>query len=82
MKQPPLTTIGDPSSNSLAEYIHPEASSLTKERVDAFHDAGYGINVWTVDDPARANQLVNWGVDGVVSKVADQLMGIARASVN
>lgn len=65
-----------------AEYIQPEGSSLTKERVDAFHDAGYGINVWTVDDPARANQLVNWGVDGVVSNVADQLMGIARAAVN
>lgn len=62
-----------------AEYIHPEDSYLTRERVDAFHAAGFGVNVWTVDDPGRANQLANWGVDGVISNCPQLLTGITGA---
>ena len=25
-------------------------------------EAGYELNVWTVNKPARANQLANWGL--------------------
>ena len=62
-----------------ADYIHPEDSYLTRERVDAFHAAGFGVNVWTVDDPGRANQLANWGVDGVISNCPQLLTGITGA---
>ncbi|WP_299014823.1 glycerophosphoryl diester phosphodiesterase [uncultured Photobacterium sp.] len=53
-----------------AEYIHPEDHNLTQEMVERFKAAGYQINVYTVNDLARANQLFNWGVDGVFTDIA------------
>ncbi|MCT3005985.1 glycerophosphoryl diester phosphodiesterase, partial [Propionibacterium freudenreichii] len=44
------------------------------ERVQAFRDAGYGVNVWTVDARDRANELLNWGATGVFTNIADQLI--------
>ncbi|MEE9414014.1 MAG: glycerophosphodiester phosphodiesterase [Acidimicrobiales bacterium] len=35
--------------------------------VEAVHDAGLAVNVWTVDDPARITELVAMGVDGIVT---------------
>lgn len=29
--------------------------------------AGYGVNVWTVDTPARMRQLVAWGATGIIT---------------
>lgn len=57
-----------------ASYIHPEGAGLSPARVQAFREAGYGVNVWTVNDQDRANQLFNWGCTGVFTDVADQLV--------
>ena len=53
-----------------ASYIHPEDAALTREKVRAFRDAGFGVNVWTVNSPARANELFNWGATGIFTDVA------------
>ncbi|MCW8327611.1 glycerophosphoryl diester phosphodiesterase [Photobacterium sp. SDRW27] len=53
-----------------AEYIHPEDKNLTQAMIKQFKAAGYKINVYTVNDLARANQLFNWGVDGVFTDIA------------
>lgn len=53
-----------------ADYIHPEEKGLTKEMVQQFKDAGIKVNVWTVNNLARANQLFNWGVDGICTDIA------------
>lgn len=55
-----------------AEYIHPQNKGLTKEMVEKFRSYGYKINVWTVNDLARANQLFNWGVTGIFTDIADR----------
>ena len=60
-----------------ATYIHPEDSGLTAARVKQFREAGFGVNVWTVDDVDRANQLFNWGCTGVFTNRADQLIHLA-----
>lgn len=54
----------------VADYIHPEDQNLTQAMVARFKSAGYKINVYTVNDLARANQLFNWGVDGVFTDIA------------
>ncbi|EJZ85828.1 glycerophosphoryl diester phosphodiesterase [Winkia sp. UMB3158] len=56
-----------------AEYVHPEDAGLTKERIQEFRDFGVGVNVWTVNDPARINQLFHWGATGVFTDISHQL---------
>lgn len=50
-----------------AEFIHPNDKGLTQTQVQAMTNAGYKVNVWTVNHLARANQLFNWGVTGICS---------------
>ena len=58
-----------------ADFIHPEDSGLTRQQVQEFRDAGYGVNVWTVNSPSRASELFGWGVTGVFSDIAHQIPG-------
>ena len=44
---------------------------LTKARVDEIHDAGLRIATWTCNDPARAADLVAWGVDTLITDAVD-----------
>ncbi len=53
-----------------AECVHPEDAGLTQAQVHAFKAAGYRVHVYTVNNLARANQLFNWGVDGVFTDIA------------
>ncbi len=50
------------------DIAHP---SLNKERIDAMHAAGLKVNCWTVDDPARAEELAAWGVDFITSNILE-----------
>ena len=50
------------------DIAHP---SLTRERVEAMHKAGLKVNCWTVDDPARAAELVDFGVDFITSDILE-----------
>jgi glycerophosphoryl diester phosphodiesterase len=62
---------------------HPDAqNSTTPPRVDAalvraLHAAGLKVYVWTIDDPARAQALLDAGVDGLTTNrpawMAEQL---------
>lgn len=40
---------------------------LTRERTAAFHDAGLDVFAWTVNNAQRARELLDWGVDGLIS---------------
>lgn len=42
-------------------------AALTQEWVERYHSAGLKINCWTVDDPADAHRLIEWGVDYITS---------------
>lgn len=56
-----------------AQYIHPDSRGLTREQVQSFRKAGFGVNVWTVNSPARANELFNWGATGIFTDIAHQI---------
>ncbi len=43
--------------------------ALTKEMIDTLHAHNIVVNCWTVDDPARAEELVSWGVDYITSNI-------------
>ena len=38
--------------------------------VNKFKASVIKVNVWTVNDLARANELFNWGVDGICTDIA------------
>ena len=44
---------------------------LSRERVAELHAAGLRICAWTVNDPARAADLLAWGVDTVITDAVD-----------
>jgi glycerophosphoryl diester phosphodiesterase len=58
-------------ANSGHIAIHPWDRFLTRKCVDVCHSQGLQVNVWTVDDPDRMRELIEWGVDGIVTNVPD-----------
>jgi len=46
-------------------------TALTEERVQAMHRAGLTVNCWTVDNPARGEELARWGVDHIPSNILE-----------
>lgn len=46
-------------------------NGVTKEVVDKVHEIGHVMNVWTVDDPERAEELVSWGVDQITTNICE-----------
>ena len=61
-----------------AEAIHPALALTTPALVQAAHDAGLRINVWTANRPAHIEQLMRWGVDGIFTDYPERVI-ILRA---
>ena len=53
--------------------LNPERLYVTPERVDAAHNAGLCVNVWTVNDPEEIARLGSWKVDGIMSDYPERV---------
>ena len=51
---------------------------LSPAIIDELHDGGIEVYAWTVNNPHRAEELVGWGVDGIIADNLDVLR-VARA---
>ena len=66
---------GDNSDAMIAKLVEDKLdidiihTALTEERIQAMHAAGLVVNCWTVDDPARGEELAAWGVDQITSNI-------------
>lgn len=58
-----------------ANALHPQHTLVRAERVLRLKKAGMLVNVWTVNDPERARELANLGVDAIISDVPGQILG-------
>jgi glycerophosphoryl diester phosphodiesterase len=65
---------------------HPEVNGaamrhglLSSDLLGALHARGLRVLAWTVDSPARAVELLRWGVDGIISNRLDLLEAIPAA---
>lgn len=45
--------------------------AVTKEAVKKFHKENLKINVWTVDDPIKAKELIKMGVDYITTNILE-----------
>ena len=46
---------------------------LSEPLVRAFHERGYLVVAWTVDEGDRAMELARWGVDGITTNVVPRI---------
>ncbi|MFC3625439.1 glycerophosphodiester phosphodiesterase [Vogesella amnigena] len=56
-----------------AVSLHSDHQLLTAERVAVVRAAGYRVLAYTVNDPARAAELRQWGVDGIFTDALDRI---------
>lgn len=63
----------DLALNANAESLFPEYRYLSKEMVNEAHKNNLRIFPWTIDDPSIANELIEIGVDGIVTNKPDLL---------
>lgn len=66
-----------PVSYQVPERVRGRAV-VTARTVAAAHRSGRQVHVWTVDDPADMDRLLDLGVDGIVSDRPDVLAGVLR----
>ena len=56
-----------------ASAIHPSLGIITRDNVKASHEAGFKVNVWTVNEPEYIARMQEFGVDGIISDFPDRL---------
>lgn len=54
-----------------AAAIHPSIGITTRDNVKQCHQAGFKVNVWTVNDVKSIERMKDFGVDGIISDFPD-----------
>ncbi|WP_422931912.1 alkaline phosphatase family protein [Singulisphaera sp. PoT] len=65
--QPGIDELIETAKAIKADGLDLSRGPITREMVDKVRAAGLGFYVWTVDDPAEAEKLIDAGVDGITS---------------
>ncbi len=52
---------------------------VTPRNIAYAHQQGVAVQVWTVNDPGRMRQLIEWGVDGIFTDNPELLLKIKRS---
>ena len=53
--------------------VHLDNKIVQPHMVQAAHEAGLRLAIWTVNDPERARQLTEWGVDAIITDALDRI---------
>ncbi|MSO59030.1 MAG: glycerophosphodiester phosphodiesterase [Ilumatobacteraceae bacterium] len=56
--------------------LHPWVNLLTEHVIEVCHENGLEVNTWTCDDPARMQQIISWGVDGICTNVPEVAIAV------
>ncbi len=51
---------------------------VSRKFIDAAHDRGLGVQVWTVDTADDARRLIEMGVDGLITDRPDIIVPMIR----
>jgi glycerophosphoryl diester phosphodiesterase len=51
----------------------------TPRIIERLHDAGVEVHIWTVNSPARMHELLDLGVDGIVTDRADLALEVVKS---
>ena len=61
--------------------LHPKVQQLELTTVVACHAVGLEVNTWTCDDPVRMKELIEWGIDGIVTNLPDHAVQVRAVHV-
>jgi glycerophosphoryl diester phosphodiesterase len=61
-----------------ADLVSLEAAHLSVEAVERCRRAGLKVTAWTVNEPKQMRQVMDLGVDGIVTDRPELLAGITR----
>ncbi len=67
------------ASNLGCRALHPEQSLVTPHLVEACHQAGLAVTVWTVNDAESLERLADWSVDHVITDDVVLATAVLRA---
>ncbi len=56
--------------------IHPHVSLVDRGFVERSHAAGLQVMVWTVDDLDRVTELIDFGVDGIITNTPEPVRAL------
>jgi glycerophosphoryl diester phosphodiesterase len=60
--------------------LHPHEAFVDEGLIQRCHALGLAVNCWTLDDPARMELLVGWGIDGICTNVPDVARKVVDAA--
>lgn len=60
------------------EARHPQYTMIDQAYMDWAKQSGYRVNTWTVNDPLRAVELQNMGVDAIITDTPDVMLEALR----
>lgn len=86
--QVPVGLLGNPPADAegwaavrlYADWINPSHSNLHAESVAEIHAHGLRTSPYTVNDPARMQELLDMGVDGIITDEPSLLLGLRDGS--
>ncbi|GAA4645143.1 glycerophosphodiester phosphodiesterase [Pontixanthobacter gangjinensis] len=56
-----------------AVAIHPSLGIITRDNTKQSHEAGFKVNVWTVNEREDILRMIDFGVDGIISDFPNRL---------
>lgn len=56
-----------------ASAIHPSLGIITRDNTKLSHEAGFKVNVWTVNEREDIRRMIDFGVDGIISDYPNRL---------
>ena len=79
----PMLAMGHYLARSSADNIHPRYSVLQfdPELMDLFRDRGLKVNTWTVNQEADMRDMLDLGVDCIITNYPDLLCRVAAEHV-
>ncbi len=60
-----------------AASLHMDCDFITQEIVKNVHDEGIKLLTYTLNDPDRAKEFLDWGVDGIITDFPDKMLALA-----
>ncbi|MCX8073177.1 MAG: glycerophosphodiester phosphodiesterase family protein [Candidatus Binatia bacterium] len=68
----------DRAAKLRATHLHPLWALVTREQVSEAHARGLWVNAWTVNDIPTMVELIDMGVDGIITDYPDRLTQVLQ----